>query len=305
MSSPAQRAAQRALRQAERGNLPAAWRLLDPHRDAATTDAEYAWAWLVIANAAQVGHRHRHRIAAIMAAFPTDAEVAAFGAEILLDDLASRPHDEDPLADDDQATLALQGLAPALDATREPGLLMLKGAALRRLGPERAAEAVAVLQEAIAAAPHQTGWQYELGLALKAAGQFRAAISAFEAYDAAGDDDEVEEGVLWNLGICATGAGLGPLALRCWEGLGRTDSRFGPDGLPQVPALLDVRLRVRIAPQLYTYVLAAPQSPCHGRLLGPAGAVPAGARVLWDTTPVFTDGEEDDDLPCMPLLGPL
>lgn len=303
MSSPAQLAAQRALRQAERGNLPAAWRLLHPHMRALWHDTEFAWAWLAVAHVAEVGWRHRRRIAELIQTHPEDTDIAELGAETLLDTIPGRPHDLDPTSPDDPARLALASVEAALAVRTSPGLLLWRGAALRLLGPTRADEAVAALQAAVAADPEQPTWRYELGLALKAAGRFREALAAFESY--ARDDDEAEsdEGWLWNHAICATGAGFGPLALERWASMGMTDGRFGADGLPQIPDLADMRMRVRLGPGEHIRVPIRPQSPCHGTLLAPAGSLPVGARVLWDGTPVAP--ERDGEPPCLPMLAAL
>ena len=303
MSSPARLAAQRALRQAERGNLPAAWRLLHPHMWALWSDTEYAWAWLAVAHAAGVGWRHRRRIAELIQTHPDDTDIAELGAETLLDAIPGRPHDLDPPGDDDPALLALASVEAALASSASPGLLLWRGAALRLLGPERADDAVEALQEAVEADPEQPTWRYELGLALKAAGRFREGIAAFEAYARADEAAEEDEGWLWNHAICATGAGLGPLALERWASMGMTDGRFGADGLPQIPDLADMMLRVRLGPGEYVRVPIRPQSPCHGTLLADAGELQAGTRVLWDSTPV--EPQAAGEPPCLPMLATL
>ena len=77
----------------------------------------------------------------------------------------------------------------------------------------------------------------------------------------------------------------------------------GADGLPQIPDLADMRMRVRLGPGEHIRVPIRPQSPCHGTLLAPAGSLPVGARVLWDGTPVAP--ERDGEPPCLPMLAAL
>ncbi|MFT4974215.1 MAG: tetratricopeptide (TPR) repeat protein [Myxococcota bacterium] len=303
MSSPARSAARRALGQAERGNLPAAWRLLHPHLNTLQTDPEFAWAWLVVANAAEVGWRHRRRIAALIETFSSDTELAELGAETLLNAIDSRPHDLDPRSDDDPARLALAAIDAALAAASSPGLLLWRGMALRLLGPARAAEAVTALAAAVARQPQEPTWRYELALALKAAGRFREAVTALERSGREDPEAKEDEGYWWNLAICATGAGLGPLAQQAWAELGMNDGAFGPDGLPAVPLLADLQVRVRLGPGEHVRVSARPQSPCHGTLLAAAGDLPQGATALWDVTPV--EPVEPGEMPCLPLLARL
>jgi hypothetical protein len=58
-----------------------------------------------------------------------------------------------------------------------------------------------------------------LGLFYKTRGRFREGMLA----NRAGEDllGKYPEAYEWNLGICATGAGEGPLALKVWKRLGQ------------------------------------------------------------------------------------
>ena len=136
--------------------------------------------------------------------------------------------------------------SPALAGvpTQEPLSAELRyrlGSALRLSGEH--AQAIESLASAIASEPEEHGWRYDLGLACKSAGQFATALVHFQAYAAAkGNEDE---GLLWNLAICATGAGRGALARDQWHAMGMTDTTLGDDGLPRVPDLGRITVRIR------------------------------------------------------------
>lgn len=307
MPTQAQKAAQRALALAEAGALPAAWRALAPHRDAALAEFEVAATWVALTAASDSGWRWRALLGQILARFPDEPELLELACEALMGAIAGRPHDVTAHDDtDDPALITLiaaeRGLA-LLGAAAPVGLRYWRGAALRLCGPARALDAVAALQDAVRAHPDAADWRYDLALAQKAAGQFDDALASLDLFGQASPDAFQEEGWLWNHAICATGAGRGPLALARWHDLGMTDADIGFDGLPRVPDLADLWLRLRLPDGQHARALARPQSPCHGTLLQDVGALPSGTRLLWDGAPV--EPVEADDVPCLPVLAPL
>ncbi|MBX2820510.1 MAG: hypothetical protein KTR29_12535, partial [Rhodothermaceae bacterium] len=77
-----------------------------------------------------------------------------------------------------------------------------------------------------------THWaHYNLGLFYKTRGRFEEGLLANQKAQALVDEEN--EAVIWNLGICATGAGKGEIALDMWKSIGNKIEmgRFGlPDG---------------------------------------------------------------------------
>ena len=118
--------------------------------------------------------------------------------------------------------------------------------------------------------------------------------------------ESLNEGCQWNLGICATGAGEGEVALQVWKDLGQKIEmgRFGlPDGgYPQCKIRLAERpLAERDAsqddPGLEETIWVERLSPCHGiirSVLYQDLGIDYGDVVLFDGAPItyHTYGEE-------------
>ena len=288
----------RALRFSRAGNHPAAWRVLFPHRGALSANPDLAAAWVELAERANAGHARRRELLTIIESWPNQPALVSAGAAVLLAAFDGRPHDHRPPPNDPMrrvcaaVEVALAGVPS--QAPLSAALHYRLGSALRLCGEHDAA--IDPLTSAVTSAPQEHGWRYDLGLTCKLAGRFVAALEHFQAYAAArGDDDE---GLLWNLAICATGAGQGALARDQWHAMGMTDTVLGEDGLPLVPDLGLITVRIRREDGTFVELEARPQSPCHGRI-----ASPSGLRGLWDGAPVRTvlPGQP----PCLPLLARL
>lgn len=164
-----------------------------------------------------------------------------------------------------------------------------------------------------------TRWQdhYNYGLFLKCRGRFAEGMRANQRAAELGGADE--ESVIWNLGICATGAGEGELALKLWrEKLGATLD-LGPDGLP-VGRFHEVQVRLaqrpiaeRTAdadePGLEESIWIERLSPCHGRIRSALYydlGIDYGDLVLFDGAAIVTrewgDGRR---VPVFPQLATL
>lgn len=165
--------------------------------------------------------------------------------------------------------------------------------ALRHAGPARAQEAREAYEALRDAAPEKSSGWYNLGLVHKQRGRFAEGVAVNRRARALGDSSEA---VLWNLGICATGAGDGEAALEAWRALG-LQVELGEDGLPFMPRLGQVQVRLSTvgvagwegtSPE-YEHVWIERLSPCHGRVLSPtSGELSAeyGDLVLHDGAPI-------------------
>ncbi|MEO1266081.1 MAG: prenyltransferase, partial [Pseudomonadota bacterium] len=128
---------------------------------------------------------------------------------------------------------------------------------------------------------------------------------------------EPVESYEWNLGICATGAGDGALALEVWQRMGQTVAigRFGlPDGgYPQCKVRLAERpLAERDAelddPGQEETIWIERLSPCHGVVRSVLYAdlgVDFGDLVLIDGAPITYHKVGDADVPVFPHLATL
>lgn len=119
--------------------------------------------------------------------------------------------------------------------------------------------------------PQKSAYHYNLGLFYKTRGRFEEGMEANRT--AARLADETVESIEWNLGICATGAGDGDLALDVWKRMDQKIEigRFGlPEGgYPQSKVKLAERpLAERTAdaddPGLQETIWIERLSPCHG-----------------------------------------
>ena len=159
-------------------------------------------------------------------------------------------------------------------------------------------------------------WQdhYNLGLFFKTRGRFPEAVVANRRAAELGGDDE---GVQWNLGICATGARDGTTALAVWRALGQ-HVELGRFGLPEGSyAHVKVRLAERPVatrlvdenePGLEETVWVERLSPCHGIVrsaLFQELGVDYGDVVLFDGAPIMHQTYGETQVPVFPHLATL
>lgn len=186
----------------------------------------------------------------------------------------------------------------------------------RLLGRSWDRVAEACLRRLVDLDPDSWGPRYDLGLFLKTRGRFAEGQAANqEAWDRGGHEDD---GVLWNLGICATGAGDGDKALELWKRIGQTIER-GRHGLPEGRySGTKVRLAQRPVaergadqddPGLEETVWIERLSPCHGvvrsALYQDEIGVDYGDLVLFDGAPVTYHTYGDRTVPVFPHLATL
>jgi hypothetical protein len=170
-----------------------------------------------------------------------------------------------------------------------------------------------VHQELLRLEPNKWQNHYNYGLFLKTRGRFADGARANQrAMELAGDDVEP---VFWNLGICATGAGQGDVALGVWRERVSFKGALGEDGLP---AGKFHQVKVRVAQRPLSERSAAADSPgteetlwlerlspCHGRVLSPpfsAVGVEYGDLVLFDGAPITKHEVDGREVPVFPQL---
>jgi hypothetical protein len=166
--------------------------------------------------------------------------------------------------------------------------------------------------------PESWNVRYGQGLFYKTRGRFAEGQAANQAAtDLGGADDD---SVIWNLGICATGAGDAETALRQWKSIGQKISpgRFGlPEGrygsvkvrLAQHPLAERGSGDQPNDPGLEETIWIERLSPCHGivrsALYQDELGVDYGDVILFDGAPITYHGSGDDEVPVFPHLATL
>jgi len=163
--------------------------------------------------------------------------------------------------------------------------------------------------------PRTSAHHYNLGLFFKTRGKFEEGMTSNQT--AASLADEAIDPYEWNLGICATGARNGAVALEVWKRMGQKIAmgRFGlPEGTyPQCKVKLAERpLAERSAdlddPGLEETIWIERLSPCHGIirsvLYGELGA-DYGDVILFDGAPITYHTYGDEKIPVFPHLATL
>jgi len=166
--------------------------------------------------------------------------------------------------------------------------------------------------------PDSWGPRYDLGLFYKTRGRFAEGQAANKAaWERGGHEDP---GVLWNFGICATGARDGETALGLWKRMGQNVEK-GRRGLPEgrYPAT-KVRLAQRPLaerggngvpddPGLEETIWVERLSPCHGVIRSAVYqddiGVDFGDLILFDGAPVTYHMVGDQRTPVFPHLATL
>lgn len=303
----------------EAGKLDAAQKGIQTLLRAQPRDREAALALVRIVDAGPLPiERGLAVFEAVFGAHPNDADVlveigSAAPRVCDIDDLNAAPPPS-PLF----AELARALGTRAQDATgtpdEEPLLFALANTArmMARQQDEVCARAYRRLTEL---APDTGYHHYNLGLYCKARGLFDEGLRANQA--AARLADEPSDAVDWNLGICATGAGEGAIALELWKRRGQKMElgRFGlPDGgypdckvkLAQRP--LAERDATQDDPGLEETIWVERLSPCHGIVrsaLYQRLGVDYGDVVLFDGAPITYQTYGEKRVPVFPHLATL
>lgn len=154
---------------------------------------------------------------------------------------------------------------------------------------------------------------YNHGLFLKTRGRFEEGLAANQRAAQLGGSDN--EPVIWNTGICATGAGRGQVALELWREKLEMKLELGSSGLPE-GRFHEVKVRLSARPVAARTekddspgdeetVWIDRLSPCHGRVLSALTAdlgVDIGDLVLFDGSPISHQTYEGQKVPVFPQL---
>ncbi len=213
----------------------------------------------------------------------------------------------------------VDGLAARLTdsrgSERERTLLAGLATAARIVGRQRDSIAEQAYLRLIELEPGKSSHHYNYGLFLKTRGRFDEGVAANQ--EAIRLTKDKVESYQWNLGICATGAGQGEIALAVWKGIGNIVEmgRFDlPDGgYPQCKVRLAERpLAERDAasddPGFEETIWIQRLSPCHGivrSVLVQDLGVDYGDVVLIDGAPITYHRYGDDEVPVFPHLATL
>jgi hypothetical protein len=207
---------------------------------------------------------------------------------------------------------ALEGLSEQQHKDPELGgrLWNALGNTLARQWPEWAEEALRAHENAVAAAPENPSYWYDLGLCHKYAGRFSEGVEAnrYSLRLRGGD-----EGALWNLGICAAGAGDQDAAMEAWKALHIGVENI--DGEVRYPGRGSVQVRVTERgpivspgngdPDTCEYLWIERIGPAHGRILSPTVGnffVDVGDVVLHDGAPVGYRDDGERRVPRFPVI---
>lgn len=305
--------------EAEAGREEAAWAAAQPLRQAQSRQREAAEVLLEI-----IGRRWLpmeggvEALSEIAEAYHRDADLMALVGECLeavrdIDDLNSAPP-----ADALFYTVVERLAALARECAGQPeeeAVLGGLGVAARLLGRQRDDLAEASCRRLTELDPGKSAHHYDLGLFCKTRGRFAEGVEANRK--AASLVDEAVEPYEWNLGICATGAGMGEVALDVWKRMG-LDIELGRFGLPEggfrhcKVKLAERPLAERGAdddsPGLEETVWIERLSPCHGVIRSVLYAklgVDYGDVILMDGAPITFQTYGDVKVPVFPHLATL
>lgn len=210
----------------------------------------------------------------------------------------------------------LAELAPDYrDTPAEPRILRGLATGARVLGRQQDEIAERSYRRLIELLPDSSYDHYNLGLFCKTRGRFAEGVAANRA--AIRLAEEPSEASVWNLGICATGAGEGQQALAVWEGIGQK-IRLGRFDLPEggyplckvlvVEHPLAERSAANDHPGENESVWVERLSPCHGIirsvLIGELG-LNYGDVVLFDGAPLTYHVHGEDRIAVFPHLATL
>ncbi len=314
------RVLRRALGHAERNNGDLAWKwtqqLLRVHR----TVPEAAQGLCLLLVEGAISRERRLEVASQLFEAYSDHRQIVVGLALAAEQLHDiRYLNAAPPADSMFTRLASRVREMAsTGADRDDELELQHGLATvaRFLGRGWDAVAERAYQRIIELSPARWEVHYDLGLFYKTRGRFAEGQAANQrAWDLGGSEDE---SVQWNLGICATGAGDGEVALRVWKALGQ-HIEMGRFGLPQggYPST-KVRLAQRPLaergaendePGREESIWIERLSPCHGvvrsALYYDEIGVDYGDVVLFDGAPITEQQYGDRKVDVFPHLATL
>ncbi len=313
------RIVQDASEAASRSDREAAWNEVQPLLRAQSNQVDAARALLaVVANGNMPHEQALEILSAVYSAYPDDADFLCLIGDLLdyasdIDMLNRAPPEAPVFSETTHKLTALLEQGP--DRRTELRLLTALRTAARMQGRQHDELADRAARRLIELEPERSSHHFNYGLLLKTRGRFREGMKANEA--AALLAQQPTEACQWNLGICATGAGEGQIALRVWQEMQNKIrmGRFGlPDGsYPQCKVrLAQFPLAERTAssddPGLEETIWIERLSPCHGivrSVLYQDLGVDYGDVVLIDGAPITYHKFGDREVPVFPHLATL
>jgi len=298
----------------------AAWAALQPLIERVRDDADAAFGVAMALGIEALDLDRRMDLAEqLLATWPDDA-----GLMGLLGEVSQSLHDIRYLNDPPPDVPFFEQLAQRLRAlAADPGdeeseIAVLHGliTASRVCGRSWDDACEAAHHRLIELCPDEWANHYNLGLFFKNRGRWAEGVAANERAVELGGEDE--DGVLWNLAICATGAGDGEKARATWARHG-LELSIGAAGLPEGRfRAVQVRVAERPlaergpgedSPGREETIWIDRLSPCHGRVVSALFedlGVDHGDLVLHDGAPILIrDWGERGDVPVFPHLATL
>jgi tetratricopeptide (TPR) repeat protein len=200
----------------------------------------------------------------------------------------------------------------------ESEVMLLEGlsTAARMMARQRDDLAETSYRRLIQLEPEDSGHHYNFGLFLKTRGRFREGMAANQSANSI-SGEPYDEATEWNLGICATGAGEGAVAMEVWKRLNQK-VEIGRLGLPE-GSYADVKVRLAQRPLaertcdsddpgLEESIWIERLSPCHGiirSVLYQDLGVDYGDTILIDGAPITEHTYGDSKRPVFPHLATL
>ena len=223
----------RARELADSGRYNEAWLAIEPLTADVGSDIELARLWSALAVFSPAPDDQMAEAAAEIISRNPELQLVATAASILVMVAETRPFDEAPLANGpariaaDTLSGLIEGLSPEErdDPSVAADLYSELAMALRLTGSQDDDAALEAMNHALRLDPENGSSWFRLGLIHKWRGCWREGIEANRRARELGET----EGVLWNLAICAMGAGDHALAATVMKELGM-EGTIGEDG---------------------------------------------------------------------------
>ncbi|MEM1262926.1 MAG: prenyltransferase [Pseudomonadota bacterium] len=297
----------------------AAWQACGPLIDAQGRQRDAAACLVRIVDDAKLSLAHSSQVLhAVLASHPDDWALLgsmAYASQAArdIDDLNAAPPEDDIFVK--LVERSHQLLDGVVDTDEEVRLLKGLATAARMVARQYDDIAKVSYQRLVELRPDNAEHHYGLGLFCKTRGRFREGMQANQT--AARLMGTPTEATTWNLGICATGAGEGEVALEQWLSIDQKISmgRFDlPEGsYPQCKVrLAEFPLAERDAssdrPGLEETIWIERLSPCHGivrSVLYQNLGLDYGDVILMDGAPITTHTYGENTVPVFPHLATL
>jgi hypothetical protein len=307
---------QRAIKASKNGQLELTWEIIQPLMKGLESNETVAFCLIELVNEdcftiensleiLETVFKHHKNNTAIVSKIGSSSEYARD-----IDYLNLAPSDS-PLFQSVVDTLS-KALNQAKDLEQEEEILDGLSTAARMMARQHDEIVERSYKRLVEIKPEYSSYRYSYGLFCKTRGFFKEGMLANQK--AVSLVEEPVDSYQWNLGICATGAGEGEIALQIWKGMGNKIKmgRFGlPEGrypsckvrLAQYP--LAERTAENDDPGIEETIWIERLSPCHGiirSVLYYDLGVDYGDVILMDGAPVTYHTYGDKEIAVFPHL---